>query len=75
MEGKRLLMELTNVRVTYRIGVTVPTGSFANVRPEYEISVDVPDGVNPTEAKQKIKNLADKWLEADVAEIEAEKNA
>lgn len=68
-------MQLSNVRITYRVGATIPTGGFSNVKPEYEISVDVEDGVNPTEAKQKIKALADSWLEVDVQEIEAAKDA
>ena len=58
-----------NVRVTYRIGATVNTGDFNNIKPEFEISADVPDGTNPAEVKDRLKRVADAWLEETVAEL------
>lgn len=60
-----------NVRVTYRVGATIPLGTntFSNVKPEFEISADVPDGTNPKEVKERLVALADTWLEEKFAEV------
>ena len=63
-------VELTNVRVTYRLGATIKTGDFTNIKPEFELSADVPDGVSPTVAKDKITRTVEKWLEDKVAETQ-----
>lgn len=66
------MANLTNVRVEYNAEVTVNTGNFQNVRPGYRVSADVPEGMHPNEARAKLKNLVDGWLEDDVATIHRE---
>jgi hypothetical protein len=61
-------VELTNIRVSYRLGATIKTGDFTNIKPEYEISADVPDGTSPTAAKEKLKRTVIAWLEQDMEE-------
>lgn len=56
----------TNVRVEYSIYATVNLGDFQNVRPGYTVSADVPDGVHPEVVRDKLKSLADQWLEQDI---------
>jgi hypothetical protein len=64
-------VELTNIRVTYRLGATIPLGenSFSNVKPEFEISADIPDGTSPTAAKERIERTLDAWLEKKFEEV------
>lgn len=56
----------TNVRVEYAVDATINLGNFQNVKPGYRISADVPDGTHPEEVKNRLKGLADKWLEEDI---------
>jgi hypothetical protein len=63
--------ELTNLRVTYRLGATIPLGenTFANIKPEFEISADIPDGTSPTAAKERLERTLDAWLEKKFEEV------
>jgi hypothetical protein len=60
-----------NVRVTYRVGATIPLGdnTFTNIKPEFEISADVPNGTNPKEVKDRLVAVADAWIEEKFNEV------
>lgn len=73
MEGITMSVELENVIVTYKNGMTVNIGNFQNLNPEYAITATVVSGT-PDEAFAKIKAKVDGLLEKDVDEILAENN-
>ena len=65
---------MENIRIRYSNKMTVNIGNFQNLQPEYEIEADVAPGELEA-AFNKIKAKVDSLLEADVADIEAEKRA
>lgn len=65
--------KLQNVRVEYTLDATINIGDFQNVKPGYSLSADVPEGMHPTEARNQLKALVEKWLEEEVAEIKRDK--
>jgi len=67
-------VQLENVQIRYKNGMTVNIGNFQNLQPEYEITADVVGGT-VDEAFAKIKSKVDSLLEQDVDEILAEKDA
>ncbi len=55
-----------NVRVEYSVEATIKTGDFQNAKPGYKISADVPDGEHPSVTKQKLQDLVDGWMNAEI---------
>lgn len=67
--------KLANVRVEYALEATINIGNFQNIKPGYVLSADVPEGMHPTEARNYLKSLVEKWLEEDVEEAQRDKSA
>lgn len=59
----------TNVRVEYSVEATINMGDFQNVKPGYKLSADVPDDTHPNAVRDKLKALADAWLDQDIDEF------
>lgn len=72
MSEKKNSEIFSNIRVEYENSVTVNTGNFQNIKPLYRISADVIEGVSPTEAKDRLRNIVDTWLDQHVTDIQRE---
>lgn len=62
----------TNVRVEYVVDATINLGNFQNVKPGYRLSADVPEGTHPGRVREKLKALADHWLNEDIDQFRSE---
>lgn len=68
-------VRMKDIVVEYHSEVTINIGDFQNVKPGYRVSATLEGEASKSDiedARAKLKNLVDGWLEADVAEIKSD---